>query len=144
MVELGNTVIRWLEGKQSLITTRSKRIAGITGTMSSYFLGGLTKSNSWNLFKKMAFKDREEPKNPKLIQIGREITQKCAQVPLAIRSIASLLYFKNLEADWLYFKNHELYKIIQQENDIFPILRLSYDHLPLHLKQCFAFYSLFL
>lgn len=52
----------------------------------------------------MAFKDGKEPKNPKLVEIGREIIKKCAQVPLAIRSIGSLLYFKNSEADWLYFK----------------------------------------
>jgi hypothetical protein len=132
-----------LKGSKVLITTRSKRVAEITGTMSPYFLGGLSESNSWNLFKKMAFKDGEEPKNPKLVEIGRDIVQKCAQVPLAIRSIGSLLYFKNSEVDWLNFKNHELYKITGQENDIFPILKLSYDHLPSHLKQCFAFCSFF-
>ncbi|XP_059450875.1 putative disease resistance protein RGA4 [Corylus avellana] len=132
-----------LKGSKVLITTRSKRVAEITGTMSPYFLGGLSESNSWNLFKRMAFKDGEEPKNPKLVEIGRDIVQKCAQVPLALRCIGSLLYFKNSETDWLYFKNLELYKITEQENDIFPILKLSYDHLPSHLKQCFAFCSLF-
>ncbi|XP_059450846.1 putative disease resistance protein RGA3 [Corylus avellana] len=77
------------KGSKVLITTRSKRVAEITGTMSPYLLGGLSKSNSWNLFKKMAFKDGEEPKNPKLVEIGRVIVQKCAQVPLAIRSIGN-------------------------------------------------------
>ncbi|XP_059450834.1 putative disease resistance protein RGA3 [Corylus avellana] len=91
----------------------------------------------------MAFKDEEEPKNPKLVEIGWEIVQKCAQVLLAIRSIASLLYFNNSEVYWLSFKNNELYKITQQEKGIFPILKLSYDHLPPHLKQCFAFCSSF-
>ncbi|XP_059450842.1 putative disease resistance protein RGA1 [Corylus avellana] len=77
------------KGSKVLITTRSKRVAEITGTMSPYLLGGLSESNSWNLFKKMAFKDGEEPKNPKLVEIGRVIVQKCAQVPLAIRSIGN-------------------------------------------------------
>jgi hypothetical protein len=132
-----------LKGSKVLITTRSKRVAEITGTGPLYILGGLSESNSWNLFKRMAFKDGEEPENPKLVEIGREIIKKCAQVPLAIRSIGSLLYFKNSEADWLYFKNNELYKITQNDNSIFPILKLSYDQLPSQLKQCFAFCSVF-
>jgi Leucine-rich repeat (LRR) protein len=132
-----------LKGSKVLITTRSKRVAEITCTLPPYLLGGLSESNSWNLFKRMAFNDREEPENPKLVEIGREIIKKCAQVPLAIRSIGSLLYFKNSEADWLYFKNNELYKITQDDNSIFPILKLSYDQLPSQLKQCFAFCSVF-
>ncbi|XP_059450847.1 putative disease resistance protein RGA1 [Corylus avellana] len=62
-----------LKGSKVLITTRSKRVAEITGPVSPYLLGGLFESNSWNLFKKMAFKDGEEPKNQKLIEIGRDI-----------------------------------------------------------------------
>ncbi|XP_059450857.1 putative disease resistance protein RGA3 [Corylus avellana] len=131
-----------LRGSKVFIT-RSIKVAEITGTLSPYLLGGLSESNSWNLFKRMAFKDGEEPKNPKLVEIGREIVQRCVQVPLAIRTIGSLLYFQNSEADWLYFKNNELYKITQQDNGIFPILKLSYDHLPSKLKQCFAFCSLY-
>ncbi|XP_059450848.1 putative disease resistance protein RGA3 [Corylus avellana] len=140
---LEKLLVGGLRGSKVLITTRSEKIAEITGTVSPYPLRGLSESSSWNLFKKMAFKSGEEPNNPKLVEIGREIIQKCAQVPLAIRSIGSLLYFKNSEDDWLYFKNHDLYKITQQQNDIFPILKFSYDHLPSHLKQCFAFCSLF-
>jgi hypothetical protein len=132
-----------LKGSKVLITTRSKRVAEITCTLPPYLLGGLSVSNSWDLFKRMAFKDGEEPENAKFVEIGREIIKKCAQVPLAIKSIGSLLYFKNSEADWLYFKNNELYKITQHDNSIFPILKLSYDRLPSQLKQCFAFCSLF-
>jgi hypothetical protein len=141
--DLKNLLVGGLRGSKVLVTTRNEKVANITRTASTYFLGGLSESNSWDLFKKMAFKDGEELKNPKLAEIGREIVQKCARAPLAIRSIGSLLYLKNSEAEWLSFKNNELYKITQQDNVIFPILKLSYDHLPPHLKQCFAFCSLF-
>jgi hypothetical protein len=142
-LRLETLLLGGLRGSKVLITARSTKVAEITGTVPSYLLGGLSENNSWDLFKKMAFKDGEEAKNPKLVEIGREIIKKCAQVPLAIRSVGSLLYFKNSEADWLHFKNFELYKINQEDNSIFPILKLSYDYLPLQLKQCFIFCSLF-
>lgn len=45
---------------------------------------------------------------------------------------------------WRSFKNYELSKITQQEeNYISSTLKLSYDHLPAQLKQCFAYYRLF-
>jgi Leucine-rich repeat (LRR) protein len=141
--DLKNLLVSGMRGSKVLVTTRNEKVANITCTASPYFLGGLSESNSWDLFKKMAFKDGEKPKNPKLVEIGREIVQKCARLPLAIRSIGSLLYFKSSVDEWLYFKNNRLHKITQQDNVIFPILRLSYDHLLPHLKQCFAFCSLF-
>jgi len=104
--DLKNLLVGGLRGSKVLVTTRNEKVADITRTASSYFLAGISKSNSWDLFKKMAFKDGEKPKNSKLAEIGREIVQKCARVPLAIRSIGSLLYFKNSLDEWLYFKNN--------------------------------------
>jgi Leucine-rich repeat (LRR) protein len=141
--DLEDLLVGGLRGSKVLVTTRNGKVANITRTASPYFLGGLSESNSWELFKKMAFKDGEEPKNPKLVEIGREIVKKCARVPLAIRSIGSLLSFENSEAKWSEFQTKKLYEINQQDIDIFPILKLSYDHLPPQLKQCFAFCSLF-
>ena len=41
------------------------------------------------------------------------------------------------------FLDDELSKLTQQENNISLTLKLSYDHLPSHLKQCFAYCRLF-
>jgi hypothetical protein len=130
-------------GSRILVTTRSEKVANITYTIKQYLLRGLDEHKSWSLFRQMAFEKGQEPKNPRIVAIGKEIVKKCVGVPLAIRTMGSLLYFKNSETEWSSFKNNELSKISQNENDILPTLKLSYDHLPSHLKHCFAYCSLF-
>jgi hypothetical protein len=129
-------------GSRILVTTRSEKVAKITCT-KPYLLKGLDEHKSWALFKQMAFEKGQEPENPRIVEIGKEIVKKCVGVPLAIRTMGSLLYFKKTETEWLSFKNNELSKISQRENDIVPTLKLSYDQLPSHLKHCFAYCSLF-
>ncbi|XP_021822820.1 putative disease resistance protein RGA3 [Prunus avium] len=130
-------------GSKILITTRSKKVAKITDTTKPYNLGGLSDAESWNLFKKMAFQDGKEPTSSTIKAIGEEIARKCKGVPLAIRTIGSMLYSEHQESKWLTFKNNKLSTIRQKEDDILPTLRLSYDVLPSHLKHCFAYCSLF-
>ncbi|XP_059439142.1 putative disease resistance protein RGA3 [Corylus avellana] len=130
-------------GSKILVTTRSEKVANITHTIKPHLLSGLNEPASWFLFKQTAFEKGQEPKNSIIVESGREIVKKCAGVPLAIRTMGSLLYSKTSETEWLTFKNNELPKITQKENDILPTLKLSYDYLPSHLKYCFAFCSLF-
>ncbi|XP_031261861.1 putative disease resistance protein RGA3 isoform X2 [Pistacia vera] len=131
-------------GSKIILTTRTQLVADVTGTIAkSYDLKGLPSDESWCLFKKMAFKQGQERENSKLVTIGKEIVTKCAGVPLAIRSIGSLLYSKDTESEWLYFKNNVLSETSQDKNDMLSILKLSFDQLPSYLKQCFAYCSLF-
>jgi hypothetical protein len=132
-----------LNGCRILVTTHSEKVANITCTIKPYLLRGLDEHKSWSLFKKMAFEKGQESKNSRIVAIRQEIVKKCVRVPLAIRTMGSLLYFKNSETEWLTFKNNELSKISQRENDILPTLKLSYDQLLSHLKHCLAYCSLF-
>jgi hypothetical protein len=124
-------------------TIRQESVARIIGTVESYSLKGLDEEASWSLFKQKAFEKGQEPKNSSIVALGKEMVRKCSGVPLAITTIGSLLCSKNPETEWLSFKNNELSKISQEENGIIPTLKLSYDHLPSHLKQCFAYCSLY-
>jgi hypothetical protein len=130
-------------GSRILVTTRSEKAAMISGTVHQYSLRVLDEVASWSLFKYMAFEKGQEPKNPGIMTIGKEIVEKCSGVPLAIRTMGCSLHFKTTESEWLSFKNNQLSKIPQKENDILPTLKLSYDQLPSHLKHCFAYCSLF-
>ncbi|XP_030963397.1 putative disease resistance protein RGA4 [Quercus lobata] len=138
-LSLKNILMSGAKGSRILVTVREERVANIVQTMKPYFLRGLSEHEVWLLFKKMAFENGEEPKNPIIKSIGMEIIEKCRGVPLAIRSIGSLLYFKNPEKDWLSFKDNELLKV----TNILQTLKLSYDHLPSYLKQCFTYCCLF-
>ncbi|KAJ7949200.1 NBS-LRR type disease resistance protein [Quillaja saponaria] len=142
-LKLKSLLMGGAKGSQIIVTTRLEKVVEITRTISSFHLKGLDKDKSWLLFTRVAFENGEEPQNGDLVVIGKKIVRKCTGVPLAIRTIGSMLYFKNSEKDWLYFLNTDLLKINQQDNDISPILKLSYDHLSPHLKNCFAYCSLF-
>ncbi|XP_050284425.1 putative disease resistance protein RGA1 isoform X4 [Quercus robur] len=141
--ELKQILMGGAQGSRILVTTRSVKVAKISRTSQPHVLQGLEEQHAWSLFKKMAFEEGEEPKEASFVNIGKDILKICVGVPLAIRTIGGLLYFKKSEREWLSFKDNELSKIPQNEDDILPTLKLSYNHLPSHLKQCFAYCSLF-
>ena len=140
---LKNLLMVGARGSRIVVTTRSEMVVSITRATSWYALGGLPVEKAWNLFVKVAFGEGHLPKNQAFISLGKEILEKCVGVPLAIRTIASLLHSKASENEWRSFKNNELSKIPQEENNILSTLKLSYDHLPSYIKQCFAYCRLF-
>eukprot|EP00257_Ricinus_communis_P027202 XP_025014616.1 putative disease resistance protein RGA3 [Ricinus communis] len=139
---LKRLLVSGASGSKIIVTTRSQKVAAIASTLSTHVLEGLSHSESWSLLVQIVFREKE-PKNKRVIEIGNEIVKKCVGVPLAIRTIGSLLSFKNPETEWLPFMENELSKVTQTQNDILPTLRLSYDYLPSHLKHCFAYCRLF-
>ncbi|KAK9178246.1 hypothetical protein WN943_027436 [Citrus x changshan-huyou] len=133
------------KGSKILVTTRSNKVASIMGTMrgtGGYKLEGLPYESCLSLFMKCAFKEGQH-KNPNLVKIGEEIVKKSGGIPLAVRTLGSLLYGSTDEHYWEYVRDNEIWKLEQKENDILPALKLSYDQLPPHLKQCFAYCSIF-
>jgi len=143
-LKLKSLVVEGGKGSAIIVTTRSRTVAKIMATHPPLLLKGLDLERSWKLFSRVAFDEGKEPNDLELLAMGRDIVQKCAGVPLAIRTIGSLLYSRNLgRSDWLYFSEVEFSKIDQHKDKIFAILKLSYDHLPSFLKKCFAYCSLF-
>nr|POE95099.1 disease resistance protein rga2 [Quercus suber] len=94
------------KGSKIIITSRLRLVAEITHTVSPYFLKGLSEEQSWVLFRQVAFKKGQEANNPKLVKIGREIVNMCQGVPLAVKSIGNVLYFKEKESEWSFVKNN--------------------------------------
>ncbi|XP_042487025.1 putative disease resistance protein RGA3 [Macadamia integrifolia] len=132
-----------IQGCSILVTTRLEKVESIMGTFPAHHLKGLSKDDCWALFKQRAFGDgREEIAH--LVVIGKEIVKKCGGVPLAAKALGSLMRFKNTETEWLFVRDSEIWDLPEdEENNILPALRLSYNHLPSHLRQCFAYCSMF-
>ncbi|KAF2308172.1 hypothetical protein GH714_036306 [Hevea brasiliensis] len=143
--QLQELLVTGANGSKILVTTRSKKVASIMSTISEpYELSGLPHDKCVALFTKCAFKEGEEKHYPNLLKIGDEIVKKCKGVPLAVKTLASLLLTNKDESYWKFIRDSELWKIGQKENDkILPALKLSYEQLPAYLKKCFAYCSFY-
>ncbi|PKI70519.1 hypothetical protein CRG98_009024 [Punica granatum] len=142
-LKLQGYLMNGAKGSKILVTTRHTVVAE-TMTREFHELSGLPEDEALSLLMRMAMKEEHEWRNKNLEKIAREIVKKCAGVPLAIRTIGRLLVNSRCtEGDWLNFKDNDLSSINQEDGDITPTLKLSYDFLPLHLKPCFAYCSLF-
>ncbi|KAK3405562.1 hypothetical protein EUGRSUZ_K01806 [Eucalyptus grandis] len=80
---------------------------------------------------------------PKLLEIGNDIVGKSQGVPLLVKILGSLLYTKDEERYWKHIRDCKTWELVEAKKDILPALKLSYDHLPSHLKRCFSILSLY-
>nr|CAD1828976.1 unnamed protein product [Ananas comosus var. bracteatus] len=129
------------KGSKVVVTTRSVRVASLMGTVEPHILRGLSEDDCWLLFKRRAFGLGAGEKTGNLVTIGKGIVKKAGGVPLAAKALGSLMRFKR-ESEWLAIRDNDIWNLPDEENEILPSLRLSYNHLPSHLKQCFAYCSI--
>ncbi|XP_057453690.1 putative disease resistance protein At3g14460 isoform X2 [Lotus japonicus] len=131
------------QGSKILVTTRSMKVASIMRSNQTCQLEQLQEQHSWQLFSKHAFQDENSQLNPDFKEVGIKIVRKCKGLPLALKSIGSLLYTKSSSLEWERILKSEVWEIPEADNNIIPALILSYQYLPSHLKRCFAYCSLF-
>lgn len=125
-----------------IVTTRSKTVARLVQTMPLYSLNCLTSAASWSLFEQITF-EGQDPAYANFIETGEEIVKKCKGLPLAIKTLGSMLRYEASEERWKYVLESDLWDLDPQENSIFAALELSYRHMPVYLKRCFMALSLF-
>ncbi|MED6219481.1 hypothetical protein PIB30_036169 [Stylosanthes scabra] len=142
-IELTSLIRACGDGSKIVVTTRSRSIASMMGTVPFHDLEALSFEDSLSLFVKWAFKEGEEKKYPDLVTIGKEIVRKCRGVPLGVRTLASLLFSKYEINVWESLRDDEIWNLPQKKDDILPALKLSYDQMPSYLRKCFAMFSLF-
>ncbi|KAF5823803.1 putative P-loop containing nucleoside triphosphate hydrolase, leucine-rich repeat domain superfamily [Helianthus annuus] len=132
------------EGSIVVMTTRSERTCRMMAKVGElqHELGCLSEEDSSLLFQKHAFaQGRVGDDERKLEPIGREIVVKCKGLPLAVKTLGSLMWSKSNSNDWQRVKDSNIWNL--QENNVLPALKLSYDNLVPHLKRCFSYFCLF-
>ncbi|KAL6328028.1 hypothetical protein AAG906_033295 [Vitis piasezkii] len=130
------------ERSKIVVTSRDKSVAEAMKAAPTHDLGKLSSDDSWSLFKKHAFRDRDPNAFLELEPIGRQIVDKCQGLPLAVKALGCLLYSKVEKREWNVVLESEIWRR-QSGSKILPSLILSYHHLSLPLKHCFAYCSIF-
>ena len=141
--ELKNLLTGGCSGSKIIVTTQNGLVATIMSTGDIHHLNVLSTEDCLSLFVELAFKEQEEKNNPNLLKIGEIIVRKCKGVPLAVSTLANMLYSEVDEGKWNRVTNNDMWSLKQGVDDILPLLQLSYNQLPFHLKRCFDYCSLF-
>nr|GEV29370.1 disease resistance protein [Tanacetum cinerariifolium] len=132
------------KGSTVMVTTRKENTAQLMAKIPElqHNVGVLSEEESWSLFKMLAFPGGGERENVRELElVGREIVEKCKGLPLAVKSLGSLMSTKKRVNEWQLV--NDKFMLEMQDNGILPALRLSYDNLLPHLKRCFAYCCVF-
>ncbi|XP_030495240.2 putative disease resistance protein RGA3 [Cannabis sativa] len=125
-----------------LITTRKEEVAQMMGAEERMIrLMVLTKEVCWSIFSKIAFFNREQ--NSQLERIGRELVHKCQGLPLAAKTLGSLMRLTRHVHQWNYILNSALWNIEDVQVNVFVPFMLSYHDLPPLEKVCLLYCCVF-
>ncbi|KAK9138242.1 hypothetical protein Sjap_008836 [Stephania japonica] len=128
-------------GSKVIVTTRKQEVANDMGAVHSLNLIDLSYDHCWALFKKRAFGKGGPDQTRNLESIGREIVKKCHGVPLVVKAMGSLMHSKVTFREWKDIETCEYLDVVG--DNVVNVLRLSYNHLPSPVKQCFQYCAIF-
>ncbi|PNX70142.1 CC-NBS-LRR resistance protein, partial [Trifolium pratense] len=88
-------------GCKMIVTTRNMEVASVMRSTRLLHLKQLEENDSWSLFVKYAFRGRNVFEYPNLELIGKKIVKKCGGLPLALKTLGSILQTKSSEPEWV-------------------------------------------
>ncbi|KAH7511033.1 hypothetical protein ACOSP7_025814 [Xanthoceras sorbifolium] len=127
-------------GSRIIVTTRLQEVALTMRPHGCYKLNFLPYHDIWLVFAKHAFESIDIDSHPNLESIRQKVVQKCRGLPLAAKILGGLLRCKQQDGEWEDILNNN-FDLYEESENIPAVLKLSYHHLPSHLKRCFAYCS---
>ncbi|KAL5823994.1 hypothetical protein ACOSQ4_021894 [Xanthoceras sorbifolium] len=126
-------------GSKVIVTTRNLKVASMMGSIGDcYNLQRLSHDACWSLFQTHAFQNTNINARPNLELIRDKVVERCGGLPLAAKTLGGLLCSKQRVDEWDDILNSGIWNL-SDKNEILPVLKLSYHHLPSHLKRYFAY-----
>ncbi|CAN6583210.1 unnamed protein product [Malus baccata var. baccata] len=125
-----------------LVTTRKQEVADMMGAPTrTIYLERLSEQNCLSIFNRMAFYNRD--KDGVLEAIGEEIAKKCKGLPLAAKTLGSLMRYKKARKEWQEVLNSKIWDLEEVEEQVFQPLLLSYFDLAPAVKRCLLYCVIF-
>ncbi|KAH9726724.1 putative disease resistance RPP13-like protein 1 [Citrus sinensis] len=124
-----------------IVTTRNSNVASTMGPVEHYNLRSLSDDDCWSIFIKHAFESRDLNAHQISESFRKKVVAKCGGLALAAKTLGGLLRTTRHDA-WDDILESKIWDLPRQSG-VLPVLRLSYHHLPSHLKRCFSFCAIF-
>ncbi|KAL4313168.1 hypothetical protein GQ457_01G002040 [Hibiscus cannabinus] len=126
-----------------IVTTRLQNVSSIVDPMKTFHLNKLSQDDCLPIFTQHALRARNFDGHLQFKQVGENIVRRCNGLPLAAKAIGSFLRTTKNLGEWERIYESEIWDLPENQCGVIPALRLSYYHLPSHLKRCFAYCSIF-
>ncbi|KAL6128223.1 hypothetical protein ACLB2K_071579 [Fragaria x ananassa] len=126
-------------GSRVLVTTRNENVATLMkATTQMILLKELGKPFCLSLFYYHAEVD-ESSVSKEFSDIGSEIVKRCNGLPLAAKTLGSLMQNKKKIHEWQAVLNSKTWELKEIEHDVFQPLLLSYRDLHPPIKRCLLY-----
>ncbi|XP_048436206.1 putative disease resistance protein RGA3 [Pyrus x bretschneideri] len=129
-------------GSRILVTTRKQDVVHMIGALTQQIdLERLSEPDCLSIFNCMAFFSRDQ--DSELEAIGKEIAKKCKGLPLAAKTLGSLMRYKKTRKEWQEVLDSNIWELEKFEQQVFQPLLLSYFDLAPAVKRCLLYCVIF-
>ncbi|KAH9717489.1 hypothetical protein KPL71_021832 [Citrus sinensis] len=111
------SLMNGLHGSKILVTTRKETVAHMMESADVISIKELSEQECLSLFKRFAFANRPLSECEKLEEISRKIVGKCKGLPLAAKTLGSLLRFKRNREEWQSILDSQMWQLEEFEKD---------------------------